>query len=217
MTITGNFTPAAASRRCNSMPSTPGMRTSVTMHPSWTSGRTSRKAVAESCTRTANPTVLSRKASDWRTSASSSITWTMLLPAKLSLLRLAARHAQGEAEHRAAVGPFAHPDLAAMRFDDGSADRQPQPHALLLGCNEGLEKMSPDLRRETGPRIRDTDLYGIADKLRLDGNLSLSRRIHQDFDGVADQVYQDLLDLDAVGHDLLGARIEPERNGDRVL
>ena len=109
-------------RRCSSSPSIPGMRTSVTTQPSLTSGRTFRKATADSWTRTARPAVLSRKASDWRTSASSSMTWTTPSAAMLGLLYRGG--AQCEPEDRAAARPVVDPDLAAVRLDDGAADRK---------------------------------------------------------------------------------------------
>src|SRR5262245_21445663 len=96
----------------------------------------------------------------------------MSLLAKLRLLRLVARHAQGEAEYRAAAGALVHPDLSAMGLDDGAADREPQAHALLLGGDEGLEEMRPDLGREAGPRIGDTDLHGVAEQLAFDRELA---------------------------------------------
>src|SRR6266481_9156017 len=123
------------------------------MQPAWATGRTLRKAVAESCTRTAKPAVLRRNASDWRTATSSSITWTTWLFDKRRLLEPC--RAQGEAEDRAAARPRIDPDPAAMRLDDGPADRQAQSHALALGRDERLEELRGDFGSKPGPGIGD--------------------------------------------------------------
>src|SRR5581483_5750377 len=141
----------------------------------------------------------------------------MSLPAKLCLLRLVARRTQGEAEYRAASGPLVHPNLAAVGFYDGAADRESQSHALLLRGDEGLEQVRPDLGRKAGTRIGNADLHNVARKLRLDREVPLAARVHQYLEGVADQVHKDLLDLDAIDQDMLGARIEPKRDRDRIL
>src|SRR5204863_201075 len=72
--------------------------------------------------------------------------------------------------------------------------------------------------RQPGPGVGDADLdHAVVQQCRRDGEFAAARRFGQDLDGVSDQVDQDLLDLDPVRQDLLGARIEPERHGDGVL
>src|SRR5437868_239242 len=179
------------------------------MQPARATGRISRKAVAESCTRTAKPAVLRRNASDWRTAASSSMTWTTLLFDKGRLLVLC--RAQGEAEDRAAARPGIDPDPAAMRLDDGPADRQAQSHALALGGDERLEELRGDLGSKPGSGIGDAHFDRLLAACH-GGDLELAtlRGFDHGLDGVADQVDQDLLDLDAVGEHQVGRRVEPE-------
>src|SRR5438132_92256 len=160
------------------------------MQPARATGRISRKAVAESCTCTAKPAVLRRNASDWRTAASSSMTWTTWLFDKRRLLELC--HAQGEAEDRAAARPGIDPDPAAMRLDDGPADRQAQLHALALGGDERLEELRGDLGSKPGPCIGDAHFDRLV-AVCHGGDLELAavRAFNHDLDGIADQVVQD--------------------------
>src|SRR5262245_32644765 len=48
---------------------------------------------------------------------------------------------QAEPEHRPAASLILCPNPAAMSLDDCSCNRQPHPHAVLLGRKEGLEQM----------------------------------------------------------------------------
>src|SRR5215475_16116029 len=192
-----------------------GMRMSVTTQPACACGSSFRKATAESYTRTANPSVLSRKASDWRTATSSSITWTTWLD---GMNRLLAGPAQGEAEDGAAARAVLDPDPAAMRLDDGAADREPESHALALGGDEGLEQVRGHLGRQSRPGIGDADLRHVVGR-RDGGDLepALACRLDHDLDGVANEVDQHLLDLDAVGEHQVGLGIEPEGDGNAPL
>src|SRR5919109_1609610 len=209
MTITGIPTFISFSRCCSSRPSISGMRTSVTMQPSCASGSALRKATADSCTRTARPAVLSRKASDWRTSASSSMTWTTWLAGTVGVLFPG--HLQSEVENRTTLGRRLHPDLPAVRFDDGAADRETEPHALALGRHERLEQMSRHLGRQSATGIGHAHLrHAVAAGDGRDLELARARYLEHDLDRVADQVDQHLLDLDAVGQNDVRGRIEAE-------
>src|SRR3712207_5338643 len=147
MTMTGRVKPRALRWRRNAMPSMPGMRTSVTMHPVAASFMASRKAEADSCSRTGRPSEASRKESDWRTARSSSTTCTTCSFGICQLLLIDV--AQGEPEHGSAALLRLNPDLAAVRFDDRAADRQPDPHTVLLGGDKGLEELGGDLGRDS--------------------------------------------------------------------
>src|SRR5215831_10414343 len=214
MTMTGKPDLVSRRWRCRSSPLMSGMRMSVTTQPACACGSSFRKATAESYTRTANPSVLSRKASDWRTATSSSITWTTWLD---GMGRLLARPAQGEAEDGAAARAGLDPDPAAMRLDDGAADREPKSHALALGGDEGLEQVRGHFGRQARPGIGDADLRKVPGGGGCDLEPALARRLDHDFDGVANEVDQHLLDLNAVGEHQVGLGIEPEGDGNAPL
>lgn len=74
------------------MPSTPGMRTSVTTHPSCTRSIWRRNASAESWTLTGKPSDANRKESDRRTASSSSTTCTTASFAMRELLFVDGAH-----------------------------------------------------------------------------------------------------------------------------
>ena len=77
ITMDGILAASSFSFRIRSTPLMSGMRRSVTRHPLRIVGAAARKAVAESCSRTAKPETVSMKASDLRTGSSSSTMWTM--------------------------------------------------------------------------------------------------------------------------------------------
>src|SRR5687768_11122908 len=99
--------------------------------------------------------VPSRKASDWRTASSSSITCTRLADCIAEILVGYARH--GEAEHRATASIRLHGDQAAMGFHDRARNGKPHPHAVTLGRDERLEQLSGNLRRNAGTAVGDAD------------------------------------------------------------
>ena len=105
-----------------------------------------------------------------------------------------------------------------MRLDDGPADRQAEPHALALGRDEGLEKLCRDLRRETAAGVGDAYFHGaVVVRACSDLEFTALAGLDHDLDGIADQVDQNLLDLDAVRQNRVGIGSEPEGYGDTVL
>ena len=59
-------------------------------------------------------------------------------PGKLPV-RLTRADRQHDRERRAAVGIVGSPDFAAVAFDDGATDRKPNPQAVGLARDEGVE------------------------------------------------------------------------------
>ena len=59
-------------------------------------------------------------------------------PGKLPV-RLTRADRQRDRERRAAVGIVGSPDFAAVAFDDGATDRKPDPQAVALARDEGVE------------------------------------------------------------------------------
>ena len=54
-------------------------------------------------------------------------------------VRLTRADRQRDRERRAAVGVVGGPDFAAVAFDDGATDRQPDPQAVAFARDEGVE------------------------------------------------------------------------------
>src|SRR5581483_12157028 len=97
----------------------------------------------------------------------------------------------GEMENRAAARSILGPQAGAMRFDDGTANRQADAHAGGLRRHEGLEQIAPDVRCETRPRVGNADLNPAAvSAQRGDRQLTLLTRCHG-LDRIAHQVEQD--------------------------
>src|SRR5262249_52385569 len=109
---------------------------SSTMQPR-ASLQTSRNACGDENVATLRPADLRRRASACRTSASSSMTKTV--DADSCDARLVSIGRQLEVQCGATVGIVRCPCLAAVRFDNGTADRKPEPHSPRLGGHERLE------------------------------------------------------------------------------
>src|SRR4029077_4185647 len=97
-----------------------------------------------------------------------------------------------------------------MGFDNAAADRKANSHASLLGGKEGLKQARFDLLSKAVAGVRNGD----ADHLFLNwyvrnGQLPTIGRQHR-FERVAEEVYQNLLDLDAIGENKVTGRIELE-------
>src|SRR5215510_9087222 len=215
MTITGMSRLNFFSRLSRSMPLTSGILTSVITQPAWICGRTSRKALALSYVRTLSRAVRSRNASDCRTASSSSITCTMTSDGIADFLPV--DRAQREAKDRAAGRIGLHPDVAAMRLDDGARDRQADPHAMPLGGEERLEQLRSRLFRNavSGVGHADGDHAVLAGSGGHD-ELAPGRLLHG-LDRVAHEVEQHLLDLHLVGEHKLDRRIELELDAYAVI
>ena len=124
---------------------------------------------------------------------------------------------QREAEDRSLAPVRLGPDLSAMSLDDRPADRQAHPHPMLLRGYEGLKKLSRHFGGKSRPRILDTQLdMGVVDEPRGYLELPAGCFLHG-LDGIADQVEEDLLDLDPVDENQRRIRVEIERNPDALL
>src|SRR5262245_39568803 len=111
-------------------------------------------------------------------------------------------------KNRAPQGVLFHPDLPAMRFDDGARYRQSDTHAVAFRSHEGLKQLFGNLGRDPRASVN----YADANKTfvgRCDGDREITdlrgfHRIH----GVADQVEKHLLDLYAIGQHQVDRWIE---------
>src|SRR6185503_14926736 len=130
MTMTGMSIPFSLKRRSNSIPDISGIRTSVMTHPVSEGLTVARNAGAVSYVRTSICAARKRKANESRAASSSSMTCTTALDfiADLILAHAFESKVKHSASSRIGLGP----DLPAVRFDDGPADRQADPHPLLL-------------------------------------------------------------------------------------
>src|SRR5215475_865967 len=161
MNTTGSMMPASSSVFWNSSPLAPGNLTSSTMQPA-ASGRllrTNSCVDANACT--LRPTERSRSATESRTVASSSITYVTGCSSVMSERRrqrsyhFLAISRQAEPEDGAVRRVGLGPQTSAVRLDDGSADGEPDSHALRLGGVEGFEKPFGRGGIQPDPRISD--------------------------------------------------------------
>src|SRR6185295_13983849 len=101
--------------------------------------------------------------------------------------------------HAAAVVALG-PDAAVMRLDDGSADGQSHSHAPRLGREERVEKMLFRRVVQPGAAVPDLEVDGAilahegTERQRAPGPLHGVHRLNR----IHDEIYQDLLQLDAV-------------------
>src|SRR6516165_5708216 len=216
MTMTGTATLSSRNRRSRSTPLSSGILTSVMMQPLWTVGATSRNATADSYVRTSMPADPSWKASASRTASSSSMTWTMGLSEGIAEI-LPRRGPQREAKDRSTVGIGLHRDLSAMGLDNSAADRQANTHAVALVGDKGLEELRDQFRRDSGAGVGHAD----GDHLVVAGcggndELASLRRLHG-FDGIAQQVQQNLLNLHLIDQDEIHGRIELKPDTDTLI
>src|SRR5688572_17582390 len=208
--------PRAASFSWNSRPSISGMRTSVTMQAGSRALQDSRASRAASKAWTAWPADSSSSCSESRTASSSSTIKTSLSAGIMTIL-ICQRNCKAEGD--AAFGVRGRVQSTTMGVDDRSANRQAQPHALCLGGLERLEQLGLDLRRKARAGIRDGDLRqrSIGARLHGDGrdqHMPRWRALRHGFNAVADEIEDDLLDLDLVDEDRQGGGTEIDSYGD---
>src|SRR3989344_6434085 len=109
-----------------------------------------------------------------------------------------ARIDQGEMKGRAPARTLFGPDPAPVRFDNGPANRQAKTHAFGLAADERIEKLRQDRARDPGTAVLDGDL-NIAVVEQAGGHIQVALwNIGHGFDRITHQVYEDLLNLDAV-------------------
>jgi len=90
-----------------------------------------------------------------------------------------------------------------MGLDDGAAHRESDPHAIALGRIERFEELVRALRPEADSSIRDAQAHVVAHiQRRFDDQLpgSILNSRHR-LRGIAYQVEDDLLQLDAIAGD----------------
>src|SRR5271156_2001029 len=151
-----------ASACCNLMPSTSGIRRSVTAQSTWLSYAASRNSAAEENVTAEIPADFIRRASDFRADSSSSMIATLIgidleSPAFESVSRCHTRRGrQHKLERRPAPGILNRLQMTAVRLDDRSHDRQAHAHAGGLGGKERVEQPRHNFRIDS--------LTGIADR-----------------------------------------------------
>ena len=92
------------------------------------------------------------------------------------------------------------PDTAAVRLDDGLADRQAHAAALRLGGEERIKDLIGFARRQPGAGVVDRNLdLTVLPQLRFDREDAAC--VAHCFNAVEHQVHQNLLDLDPVSND----------------
>jgi len=90
-----------------------------------------------------------------------------------------------------------------MRFDYGAANRQSHAGPIKLCGEERIENLIRLLRRQPHAGISDAHHeFFIFRSLRLDGELALPIHILHRGDAVHYEVHHDLLQLNAIAHDL---------------
>src|SRR5438552_1301730 len=99
-------------------------------------------------------------------------------------------------------GVIGSPQTAAMRFHDGAADTKSHTGTMNFGGEEGIKDLVC-LRRQTHAGIADRyEELLIFSQPRLDGELPDNVHILHCIDAVCDEVHHDLLQLQAISHDL---------------
>src|SRR5579859_5226932 len=80
---------------------------------------------------------------------------------------------ESQMKHRSSTRILAYPDPAALRFDDGAADRQANAHAVRLGGDERLEQTVGDPLRKPTAGVSDPNLDpAVGRGSALDGQLA---------------------------------------------
>ena len=109
------------------------------------------------------------------------------------------------------------PNPASMRFDDRTADRQPQSHTAFLGTRKRLEKLRQlrgvDAPAGVGDRYPDQAVRCACGRYGDVAHVAAGDCL----DAIADQVDQHLLDLDAVDEGVLSLRVEVEERPDAAF
>src|ERR1700730_5574881 len=160
--------------------------------------------------------VPSRKASDWRTASSSSITWTMALSDGIAQI-LRAYAPQREAKDGPAGRIALRTDLSAVGLYNGAGDRQAHAHAVALGGDEGLKQLRRHFRCYPAAGVRHADGDHVVVSLgRKYDELSFFRVLHC-LDGIAQQIEQDLLDLHLIGQHKIDCRVELKSHADALI
>ena len=95
------------------------------------------------------------------------------------------------------------PETAMMSLDDGTADGEPDPHAVGFRCVEGVEQLVHVLRVDAHAGIPHAHAHTIA-VLAFGSDQQLPRAIvhvNHRVAGVAEQVQDHLLELDPIAGD----------------
>src|SRR5271156_3156492 len=148
---------------CNLMPSTSGIRRSVTAQSTWLSYAASRNSAAEENVTAEIPADFIRRASDFRADSSSSMIATLIgidleSPAFESVSRGHIRRGrQHKLERRPAPGILNRLQMTAVRLDDRPHDRQTHPHAGGLGGEERVEQARHNFRIDALAGIANRD------------------------------------------------------------
>ena len=89
-----------------------------------------------------------------------------------------------------------------MSFHDGPANRKAYAHAFCLRRVERMKDVLAYFRRKPWPIVLDGHFdFVVFDSLDGNGQALCALALHG-FDGIADEVHQDLLNLDTVDEDI---------------
>src|SRR5258706_15905542 len=124
---------------------------------------------------------------------------------------------QAETEARSSALIRGKPYPAAMSLDDRLTDRQAHPHPGLFRRHEGLEQAAGYIFGQTGTVIRNRTFHEISLGGRRRNDQHRSCRCMHRLDGIADEIYEHLLDLNLVDRDSSQRRIEFEIDFDISL
>ena len=114
---------------------------------------------------------------------------------------------KSEAKPCSARSAVSSPQAAAMRFDNGSADGQPQTSTVNLGGEESIEYLVRLLRGQSQAGIADGHQNKVIFLLlRFDGKFARSVYVFHRIDAIHDEVHHDLLQLHTISYHLGKAR-----------
>src|SRR4051812_12074685 len=103
-------------------------------------------------------------------------------------------------ECSAARVAFGRPNASAMPLDDGLANREAQAHAIFLRRDKGLKQPPRYFFGKAGSAIQYADLHEVVVCLSRDDQFASRQALHR-FDGIADEIDQNLLQLNLVDAD----------------
>src|SRR4029453_12040173 len=186
-----------------SSPLIPGKQTSSRTHPALNVLAAARKASGLSNVTGSQLAESSNRLSDRSTAGSSSRTETVRSGV---ICGSAAR--KGKAKHGSTPGIRLRNQLAVVRVDNRTRNRQSQPHAVMFARDEWLKQPTGNIVGNTRSNIGDGDLdHVVIEGFRRHGDLPGCLICHR-LKRIADQIDDHLLDLNAVQQSNPGVGIE---------
>src|SRR3979411_1898986 len=122
---------------------------------------------------------------------------------------------QGKGEDAAAPGFLLRRQLATMRFDNRTRNRQAQSHAIVLVRDEWLEQPAGNIIVNSGSDIANRNFdHAVAENSGCQGDFA-PFLIRHGIKRVADEIDENLLDLNPVHEYVRGLIIKVEREARR--